>query len=579
MAGSYLRGGAGRGRAWRVLGALGPLVLGAGAGRLSAQDARDEPCAAAAWTGLPSGPAEDRARAWRLVDGTPVSLLRGSADSLRRALTDSLPPAGRVQWALVRPEVAFTRNSDLPFSLNDGPMWAGRGTAWSATAGIAVCTRHVGVVIAPTVWQASNDAFDLPTDPRIVPFLPAGGDLWANPYHAYTRSLDNPRRFGDRALRTVDPGTLVFWVRNQNVEAGFSTEPQWWGPGTRNALLLSTHAAGVPRLYVRPAREHDTRAGAFDGQYFVGVLRRSDFLSEGYPEDTARTLSGIAVQWRPWFARRELTLGVARVVAAEVVAGWAERLFDPIRSVGRPNARSIADTARSVGPDQLFSVMAHWRLPDDGVELWGEWGRAEQPRNLGDLLAAPNHSQAFTVGFQVVRPLRSGRTLVRVEGEHTQTTQSSTYRFRPMGSWYTSRAVSGGFSQRGQVLGAAIGPGGNAQWLAADVIRRGGSVGLFAGRIRWDDDSYYQIPRPNGNGLCKHDTSLLWGVRAGAQRPRWGAIDAVVTVQQRMNVWWQALGFCFANEELSVDARNLTLEFRWSPRGARGPAPSRSGSR
>jgi hypothetical protein len=553
--------------------ALGVLA-GAHAAPLAAQ-APAAACDGAATIAMPTGGADDRARAWRLVDGAPVRLLRGSADPLRESLGGAAVAEGTVQWRVVRPDVAFVNNSDLPFSLNDGAMWAGRGSSVSVSLGGALCTRNFGIVVAPTLWHAQNSDFPLPSDPQIVPFLPAGGNLWANPFHAYTRSLDNPRRFGDQALTRVDPGTFLIWARTASLEFGLTSEPQWWGPGMRNALLLSTHAAGVPRAYVRPVREHDTRVGSFDGQFFIGGLSRSDFLSDGYPVDTARTLSGAALTWRPWFARRELTVGVARLVAAEVSNGWGERLFDVVRSVGRPNARPAGDTVRTIGPDQLFSVMAHWRLPEDGFELWGEWGRAEQPRNLGDLLSAPNHSQAFTVGFQFVRPLRAGRALLRVEGEHTQTTQSSTYRFRPTGSWYTSRSVSGGFSQRGQVLGAAVGPGANTQWLALDVMRRDASVGLFASRIRWDDDSFYTIPRPLGNGLCKHDTSLLWGVRGGVDRGRWGGLDASVTMQQRMNVWWQALGFCWQNEELQVDARNVTFTLRWRPGAARATGRDR----
>jgi hypothetical protein len=84
-------------------------------------------------------------------------------------------------------------------------------------------------------------------------------------------------------------------------------------------------------------------------------------------------------------------------------------------------------------------------------------------------------------------------------------------------------------------------------------------------RIRWDDDSFYTIPRPLGNGLCKHDVSLAYGVRGSARAP-FGIVDGSLSVQNRLNLYWQALGLCFQNEELQVDKRNISIEFRVHPR-------------
>jgi hypothetical protein len=44
-----------------------------------------------------------------------------------------------------------------------------------------------------------------------------------------------------------------------------------------------------------------------------------------------------------------------------------------------------------------------------------------------------------------------------------------------------------------------------------------------------------------------------------------GWLEATVTAQNRINLYWQALGLCFLNEELQVDKKNLSLEFRFRP--------------
>lgn len=515
-------------------------------------------------TSLPGGLVEENARALSIRAGTKWSLTRGSTDAARaRMLADSSPAHFRV--AAVLPELLVASQEAFPLPANDGPMWAGKGLSYSITGGVAICGRNArwGAIIAPTYWYAENADFNLPDNPQIVPPLREDYSPWASPYHYIPRSLDVPRRFGNTALRRVEPGALAFWFRAPRVEVGFTTESEWWGPGQYNALLLSSQAAGAPRAYVRTSRPIRV-AGELDVRYFIGGLSFSPFFFRE-KEDSTRSLSGIVAVWRPDF-EKGLSLGIARIVAAPRLGnGWAKHLLDPITPVGTPNALPYSDKSQNAGRDQLLSVFGNWRLPDDGTEIWFEWARAELPSGLRDFFESPNHTQALTLGLQHVERMRQSDWTWRVGAEFSQTNQSSTYRERPTGSWYTSRAVQGGFTQKGQILGAMIGPGSITQRLNLDFASPKRSLGLFAYRIKWDEDSFYTIPRPNGNGLCKHDVSLALGARGSALTPA-GWFEATVTTQNRLNLYWQALGFCFQNEELQIDKRNLSIEFRFHPR-------------
>jgi hypothetical protein len=513
---------------------------------------------------LPSGVGIDHERATTLRRGGAFSLARRATDPARAAmLADSSEAPIRV--AAVIPELLVTSQSAFPLPANDGPLWAGKGLSYSLSGGIAVCGKQArwGAIIAPTYWHAENAPFDIVTDPQIVPPLRQDYSPWASPYHYLPRSLDNPRRFGDATLKRLEPGTINFWYRNRYIEAGFTTESEWWGPGQYNALLLSSQAAGAPRVYVQTAKPIRVK-GDLDIRYFLGGLSFSPFHFLEM-EDSSRTLAGLIATWRPDFDKG-LTIGAARLVAAPRLGNtWVRHLIDPILPIGTPNAVSFEDKRHIPGRDQLFSVFANWRMPDDGTELWLEWGRAELPQNFRDAFESPGHTQALTVGLQHIRPIGASPWTWRIGGEYSQTNQSSSYRERPIGSWYTSRAVQGGFTQRGQVLGAAIGPGSVTQRLSLDFARPNASIGLFLYRIKWDDDSFYTIPRPLGNGLCKHDVSLAGGIR-GLVGTRAGWFESTVTTQNRLNLYWQALGFCFNNEELQVDQRNLSIEFRFRPR-------------
>jgi hypothetical protein len=522
-------------------------------------------CAGGAVTvSLPGGLVDENRRAAGIRKGAVWSLQRAATDGARDAIhadTSAVP----LRIAMVLPELLVTSQQAFPLPANDGPMWAGRGISYSVSGGVALCGPHGrwGAIVAPTYWYAENAAFALPDNPQVVPPLNQAYSRWASPYHYLPRSLDSPRRFGDVSLRHLEPGSLSLWFRTTHVEVGFTTESEWWGPGQHNALLLSSQSAGMPRAYARTSKPIRA-AGELDIRYFLGGLSFSPFLF-AVPEDSARTLAGLSIVWRPEFDKG-LTVGASRLVASPILGnGWILHALDPILSAGTPNAVPYAEQSHDPGRDQLFSLFADWRLPADGGELWVEWARAELPKNINDFFASPNHTQALTIGLQHVRPLRWKDWSWRIGGEYTQTTQSSTYRERPTGSWYTSRAVQGGFTQKGQVLGAVTGPGSVTQRVNLDLAGPRRSLGAFLSRIKWDDDSYFTIPRPFGNGICKHDVSLAWGVRASSDSPA-GWIEATVTSQNRLNLYWQALGLCFGNDELRIDQRNLSIEFRFHPR-------------
>ena len=514
---------------------------------------------------LPGGPGDESARSRSIRSGGSWSLARGAADAARDAMAADSGGAP-VRLAVVVPELLVTHHSDFPMPANDGPMWAGRGVSYSITGGVAICGARGrwGAIVAPTYWYTENAAFPLPDNPQIVPPAKGGYTPWASRYYYMPRSLDAPRRFGPTALRTFDPGIVNVYARTSRVEAGFTTEPEWWGPGQYNALLLSTQAAGLPRVYVKTVRPIQA-AGELDVKYFIGGMSYSKFFFENNPPDTTRSMAGLSLIWRPR-AEPHLSIGVARLVMAPMAGKvYLRHLFDPIVPVGTPNAVGRSDSTQFPGRDQLLSVFANWRLPDDGAEVWVEWARAEMPESIRDFLQAPNHTQAVTLGMQRVSGPFGGDWTWRTGAEFSTTTQSSTYRERPVGSWYTSRAVQAGFSQKGQVIGAMIGPGSVTQRLHLDFANPLHSVGLFAYRIKWDDDSFYTIPRPNGNGLCKHDVSLAVGARGSVTVGR-SVVDLSVTSQNRQNIYWQALGLCFDNSELQVDQRNLSVEFRVRPR-------------
>ena len=125
-----------------------------------------------------------------------------------------------------------------------------------------------------------------------------------------------------------------------------------------------------------------------------------------------------------------------------------------------------------------------------------------------------------------------------------------------------------GYTHRGQVIGAAIGPGASSQWFATDYLRRTGSVGLFLGRIRWANDAYYDRTRFTPGWVFQHDVSFFGGVRTGFGLTGM-RVEGTWTVGKRYNYLFQSRGINWYNRDDSISPVTHTLELTISPGRAR----------
>jgi hypothetical protein len=106
--------------------------------------------------------------------------------------------------------------------------------------------------------------------------------------------------------------------------------------------------------------------------------------------------------------------------------------------------------------------------------------------------------------------------------------------------FYTSFRVPQGYTQRGEVIGAATGPGSSSQWAAVDLMDRMASLGLVLGRIRWEEEAYFFSPV--GSKRFTHDVSLIKGVR-GSLRYRDVSLNAEFLKTKRLNMYFQSVVF------------------------------------
>ena len=507
--------------------------------------------------------AEDRARLDQLLgrDSTDGFVVRSLSSRLRFPQADS-----GLTLRVLAPELGIIDNSTLPFSQNDGALWAARGLSFHISAGVALGYGRFRLVLAPELVSTKNEKFqDVDTRQFYRPIIdPTRYSLDASPWLQHPFPADQPFRRGEGSITMLDPGQSAFWYEGRYVAAGVSTENQWWGPGIQNALIFTNNAGGFPHAFLRTARPLRTGIGSFEARWLVGALTESHFFDFDPTNDT-RSLSAAAVTYRPVWSP-DLTVSVSRAVFA-AASGPGKALLrwtDVLQPTTRPNSRPWSDTTFTGGRDQLTAISARWVFPRAGTEVYGELGRAEWPASLRDLFVDPTHTMGYLMGAQIARPWERIDAVWRFQGEFTFLERSNSYRYRPTQSWYTSRAAPQGYTQRGQMLGASIGPGSSEQWLAVDLVSPTWRGGVFAGRWRLNADHNAIIPFPPGTGWCEFDVNLYPGMRAGYRDRRYGVVNAEVLFANRLNYLYQNNSGCPRGGNM-IDVRNTTFRLSVTP--------------
>jgi hypothetical protein len=310
---------------------------------------------------------------------------------------------------------------------------------------------------------------------------------------------------------------------------------------------MSNNAAGIPQIYVRTRKPIKTAIGDIETRVLLGILTESRFFDDPGTGDYRAFNAAVATLRVPFDTG--LTLGVARSVYTTVdapgavfphVVDFAVR-WDQVSDTLSPRPKSPTD--------QLLSVFGRWISPVAGVEIYGEWTKLFAP-GIRELLVSPDAHQGFTVGLQWESPIRFGA--LRLQAEATTLEQIPPTPGATTPIFYTSRFNPQGYTQDGQVIGAAIGPGASSQWLAFDFLGRVWRYGAFVGRTRVEDEVLYQQPDPR---YFRHDVTVYSGVRGGARLPR-ADVSGELFVGRRYNYLFIPGNY---------DVQNVTLRFRVTP--------------
>lgn len=395
------------------------------------------------------------------------------------------------------PILRLTENSAVPFGANDGALWAGRGISGAVDVGGALRYGGLTVRLAPAITWSQNASFTLGAlharynngiaQPKSIP---ADMSPYADPYMSF--NIDMPQRFGDQAFGTLDWGQSSIRFERYGVAASAATENMWWGPGQENALVMTNNAGGFPHFTLGTAKPANIGIGRFEALYAVGLLRGSSYWRQAAPDTIARRwMTALSFVLEPRGAPG-LYLGATRAFYSFVPQGGipASELFEIFQPFTKSSFQTDSNPTGNDRRDQMISFSMRWVMPESRFEVYGELGRNDHPVDRRDLVLEPDHATAYVVGLQKLFTLGDG--FLRASAEVADLAGGLTRLVRAQPTWYTHYIVTPGYTQNGQVIGAGVGPGGEARSLRVDRLKPWGSVGGFAQWQRVNTDAYFR---------------------------------------------------------------------------------------
>jgi hypothetical protein len=386
----------------------------------------------------------------------------------------------------IRPSVGLTFNTTYPFGGNDGVVWNGKGLTSTAQVGVAIRWGVLSATLAPVVFRSENEPFQLATNGQT-------GNLRYNDA-LYTLQIDRPQRFGPNPYGRFDLGESTIRVDALGFALGASTASQWWGPTTDFPFVLGNNAGGFPHAFFGTSKPADFGVIQFHGRLVYGMLDQSKYSPVTGPKyfesfqfpGRRRFMAGV-VGTAQFLGAKGLEVGGTRFFhAANPKDGLtAHNLGLPIQNIFKGQLRNEGDTVNgdisSLRENQLASLFFRWAPPGSGFDVYGEYGREDFSADLRDLFMEPEHSATTSLGFRKAWMTGPNLNAVRAEGISYEASAGS--RLRGEGQVYIHGTLFQGHTNRGQMLGANVGPGsGSAQVIAYERFTSRGRMTAFISR-------------------------------------------------------------------------------------------------
>jgi hypothetical protein len=321
--------------------------------------------------------------------------------------------------------------------------------------------------------------------------------LWRSYYNFYN-SIELPVQMGENPYQIVRLGQSFLSYRHKNIAISISNENKWWGPAERNALLLSTSAAGFPHISIKSNQPIQTKYGNVDFEVLYGHLINGGWAPPEsyktllgnplyYPKpNQTRQIIGSNITIHPkWF--KHLSLGFAQTYLQYANDMHQFQNWLPIKS---PFVAAIKDNLSQ--PIILSTFNFSYKLPKDAAEIYGEWGWNLSQTTFRNWFLQPDHGFASTFGLKKVFHTNTKNDW-DILAEMTQLqllTRADQFTSSVPPSWYISSNIRQGYTNDGKLLGAGVGPGGSSQFFEINRRNKQNRIGLAFERRVHNNDLY-----------------------------------------------------------------------------------------
>ena len=384
----------------------------------------------------------------------------------------SISSDDRFGVSIIDPQQFISWNSAYPHGGNDGALWQGVGLNAKISGGAKFEFAGFSATFAPEFSYSANEDFSImPT---------AYADSYGFGYFR-AAGMDVYQRPGDDPIMHFNWGESEVRYTWKTLTAGFGTQQAWIGPGKNNAIILSNNAEPFPKFDLG-LEKTSTRIGQVEFRSLVGFLNESHYFDSDDSNNTT-TFSLISASWTPVWTPG-FTVGFNRSILSKGTDDLTNEFVKLFSGMGIPFGHDEAD--------QRASATVRYVIPEAGFEIHAEWAKNDYTAKLNSLLRYPFHAQGYTLGVQKALTLLSPWEGMLVIGAELSSTESSRdYEFLGPYSFYGHHIITQGYTNIGQIIGAALGTGGNGQYFDADYYAPWGKVGVSLKRINRDNDYVY----------------------------------------------------------------------------------------
>jgi hypothetical protein len=440
-------------------------------------------------------------------------------------------------------------NTIAPSGWNDGAMIPAKGYQTLLSAGLFARYGILSVQLKPEYVSAANPGFE--TFPLTESNLARTNHIY------YLNYIDNPERFGDKSYNKLFWGQSKISVDYKSMSVGVSAENLWWGPGQRNSLIMSNNAPGFLHFTLNTRKPIKTFIGSFEGQLISGKLESSafDVAEEQYiidgvnyklPKDQDwRYMNGLTINYQPKWVPG-LFIGLNRVF--QVYHKDLGNGFSDYFPVITPFQKKDLSNEDAKNRDQLASVFLRWAFKESHTEIYFENMWNDHSQDFLYLFDSPSQSSAYLFGFSKIFILNANKDkYLKFNFEHTDIGVNPALVGKLGGSSYVHGIVRQGYTNRSQLLGAGIGPGGNSQTLDFSVWSKEKVWGIQFERFAHNLDYYYATYSDN------YQKWIDMNFNAYAFRS-YGNID----IQAKLNTSWMR------NYQWRRDNDKINVQFQFS---------------